>query len=95
MGVHVATDPRRPCPHGALRPAEPRTLPAEKGRLEEMRRLDRGRGYLQIQTTRPQTLAYGLTDSPVGQLAWIVEKFKEWTDLAAELPRTPSTATSC
>jgi microsomal epoxide hydrolase len=33
-----------------------------------------------IQGTRPQTLAYGLTDSPVGQLAWIVEKFKEWTD---------------
>ena len=39
-----------------------------------------------IQATRPQTLAYGLTDSPVGQLAWIVEKFKEWTDPAAELP---------
>ncbi len=30
--------------------------------------------------TRPQTLSYALTDSPVGQLAWIVEKFKEWTD---------------
>ena len=37
-------------------------------------------GYLHIQSTRPQTLAYGLTDSPVGQLAWILEKFKEWTD---------------
>jgi len=30
--------------------------------------------------TRPQTLAYGLTDSPIGQLAWIAEKFKEWTN---------------
>jgi pimeloyl-ACP methyl ester carboxylesterase len=39
-----------------------------------------GVGYGMIQSTRPQTLAYGLTDSPVGQLAWIVEKFKEWTD---------------
>ena len=39
-----------------------------------------------LQGTRPQTLAYGLHDSPVGQLAWIVEKFKEWTDSAAELP---------
>jgi hypothetical protein len=39
-----------------------------------------------IQGTRPQTLAYALTDSPAGQLAWIVEKFKEWTDSAAELP---------
>jgi pimeloyl-ACP methyl ester carboxylesterase len=37
-------------------------------------------GYMKLQSTRPQTLAYGLTDSPVGQLAWIVEKFKEWTD---------------
>lgn len=37
-------------------------------------------GYAKIQQTRPQTLAYALTDSPVGQLAWIVEKFKEWTD---------------
>lgn len=37
-------------------------------------------GYMKIMSTRPQTLAYGLTDSPVGQLAWIVEKFKEWTD---------------
>jgi microsomal epoxide hydrolase len=33
-----------------------------------------------IQSSRPQTLAYGLTDSPVGQLAWVAEKFKEWTD---------------
>jgi epoxide hydrolase len=37
-------------------------------------------GYMKVQATRPQTLAYALTDSPVGQLAWIVEKFKEWTD---------------
>ncbi|MCX4779640.1 epoxide hydrolase family protein [Streptomyces sp. NBC_01264] len=36
-------------------------------------------GYADIQSTRPQTLAYGLTDSPVGQLAWIAEKFHEWT----------------
>ena len=39
-----------------------------------------------MQATRPQTLAYSLTDSPVGQLAWIVEKFHEWTDPANELP---------
>ena len=39
-----------------------------------------------IQATRPQTLAYGLHDSPAGQLAWIAEKFKEWTDPAHELP---------
>lgn len=45
-----------------------------------------GLGYLHIQATRPQTLAYSLNDSPVGQLAWIVEKFQEWTDPAAKLP---------
>jgi hypothetical protein len=43
-------------------------------------------GYSAIQWTRPQTPAYGLTDFPVGQLVWIVEKFKEWTDPSAELP---------
>jgi pimeloyl-ACP methyl ester carboxylesterase len=37
-------------------------------------------GYNAIQTTRPQTLAYGLNDSPVGLLAWIVEKWRAWTD---------------
>jgi pimeloyl-ACP methyl ester carboxylesterase len=37
-------------------------------------------GYTGIQSTRPQTLGFGLADSPVGQLAWIAEKFKDWTD---------------
>ncbi len=37
-------------------------------------------GYQWIQGTRPQTLAYGLTDSPVGLAAWLVEKFQRWTD---------------
>jgi epoxide hydrolase len=87
VGAHVNTDPT------AL--ALPDLLPAELDGLSEAeaashRRLrqygEGGKGYLQIQGTRPQTLAYGLTDSPAGQLAWIVEKFKEWTDPAAELP---------
>jgi pimeloyl-ACP methyl ester carboxylesterase len=43
-------------------------------------------GYAIVQSTRPQTISYALTDSPAGQLAWIVEKFKEWTDPAAGLP---------
>jgi pimeloyl-ACP methyl ester carboxylesterase len=43
-------------------------------------------GYAQIQGTRPKTLSYGLNDSPVGQLAWIIEKFKEWVDPFATLP---------
>lgn len=43
-------------------------------------------GYIAIQSTRPQTLAYGLTDSPVGQLAWIMDKFREWTHPRSALP---------
>ncbi|MBT2209277.1 alpha/beta hydrolase [Actinomadura sp. NEAU-AAG7] len=48
-------------------------------RLELMAEYNRQAGYMKVQSTRPQTLAYGLTDSPVGQLAWIAEKFHEWT----------------
>ncbi|HET6704201.1 epoxide hydrolase [Amycolatopsis sp.] len=60
---------------------------AEQERLKHFEYLrTEGAGYVAMQTTRPQTLAHGLHDSPVGQLAWIVEKFKEWTDPAAELP---------
>ena len=51
-------------------------------------------GYADLQATRPQTLAYALNDSPVGQLAWIVEKFAEWTD-PASVPEEGSTATRC
>lgn len=39
-----------------------------------------GTGYSKQQSTRPQTLGYGLVDSPAAQCAWIVEKFREWTD---------------
>nr|WP_240777005.1 epoxide hydrolase [Nonomuraea basaltis] len=43
-------------------------------------------GYLQTQSKRPQTVSYGLHDSPVAQLAWIMEKFKELTEPVAGLP---------
>ncbi|WP_370013520.1 epoxide hydrolase family protein [Nocardiopsis sp. Huas11] len=43
-------------------------------------------GYIAIQSTRPQTLGYGLTDSPVAQLAWIMDKFREWTHPRPTLP---------
>jgi epoxide hydrolase len=44
-------------------------------------RISGGTGYMAIQSTKPQTLAYGLTDSPVGLAAWIMEKFQVWSDL--------------
>ncbi|SFQ43159.1 epoxide hydrolase [Actinomadura madurae] len=54
---------------------------ADRERLGGLERFtsDMG-GYMAIQSTRPQTLAYGLADSPAGQLAWIAEKFTEWTE---------------
>ncbi|QTD55348.1 epoxide hydrolase family protein [Parasphingorhabdus cellanae] len=41
-----------------------------------------GGGYAEIQRTKPQTLGYGLADSPVGQMAWVLEKFQGWSDRA-------------
>lgn len=41
--------------------------------------------YMSIQSTKPQTLAYGLSDSPVGLAAWIIEKFRTWSDCKGDL----------
>jgi pimeloyl-ACP methyl ester carboxylesterase len=60
---------------------------AEQERLARLQHFrDEMLGFNFLQATRPYTIAHALTDSPVGQLAWIVEKFKEWTDPAVELP---------
>jgi len=56
--------------------------------LEEARRWQAEEtGYQWIQGTKPQTLAYGLTDSPAGLAAWIVEKFRTWSDCEGEVER--------
>jgi pimeloyl-ACP methyl ester carboxylesterase len=88
VGVHVNAATMGFIPFGPVDPDELAGFTAvEKGRLERLNRfLTDMNGYFQIQATRPQTLAYGLADSPVGQLAWIVEKFKEWTHSSAEQP---------
>ncbi|MFI9646446.1 epoxide hydrolase family protein [Streptomyces sp. NPDC052040] len=67
----------------ALGPGEQERTLLSWRRWEEWQR--EGAAYASLHATRPQTLAYALTDSPVGQLAWIVEKFREWTD-SEELP---------
>lgn len=43
--------------------------------------------YAHLQSTKPQTLAYGLTDSPIGLAAWIVEKFRAWSDCEGDVER--------
>src|SRR3989454_25665 len=56
-------------------------VPDERAYLEELDHwLREETGYQAIQGTKPQTLAYGLTDSPAGLAAWILEKFRTWSD---------------
>ena len=75
-GIHVtgAVLPTDIASFGALTPEEVDAVAA----LQEHART--GRGYSVLQSTRPQTLGYGLADSPAGQCAWIVEKLWAWTD---------------
>ena len=88
VGVHVNAATVGFMPFPPLEEAELAELTdVEKARVERIGSfMTEQFGYAQIQSTRPQTLAYGLIDSPVGQLAWIVEKFKEWTNSEKELP---------
>ena len=85
IGTLVVTDP------GAI--ATEYTPPTDHLTADEQARhaalkaaRDEDFGYIALQTTRPQSIAYGLTDSPVAQLTWIVEKIQEWTDPAKGLP---------
>lgn len=77
VGVHVIgllTQPPRD-------PDEVRDLSdIERERVEKVTRWMRKRGYALIQATRPQTLAYGLSDSPVGLLAWLTGPITEFSD---------------
>jgi epoxide hydrolase len=87
VGMHTTSDARGVALAGQYFPLPEDLAEADRARVEEaQRQWAEAKGYLDIQSTRPQTLAYALTDSPVGQLAWIVEKFKEWTDEEADLP---------
>ena len=66
-------------PADAASPANP--TPEEQAYLEQIRHWNKEEsGYTQIQGTRPQTLAFAMTDSPAGLAAWIAEKFHAWSD---------------
>jgi pimeloyl-ACP methyl ester carboxylesterase len=86
FGVHLVTDPLTAANVATFLPGMAESLdendPVDKlilARMTEFR--TEGSGYLAIQNSRPQTIGYGLVDSPLLQLAWIAEKFKAWTDL--------------
>ena len=85
-GVHVVTDPLTAANVATFIPGMADRLdpedPIDKLLLDRMNEFrTEGSGYLAIQNSRPQTIGYGLVDSPLLQLAWIAEKFEEWTDL--------------
>jgi pimeloyl-ACP methyl ester carboxylesterase len=82
-GIHVnLLTMRRDLPP----PANP--TPEEQAFMEELAHWQREEtGYQWIQGTKPQTLAYGLTDSPVGLAAWIIEKFRTWSDCDGDVDR--------
>jgi pimeloyl-ACP methyl ester carboxylesterase len=74
-GIHITLAMgARPDVAGEPTPEEARALQGVKHYA------DWDSGYSKQQSTRPQTLGYGLTDSPSGQAAWILEKFWAWTD---------------
>jgi epoxide hydrolase len=75
VGIHINMPLALP-PAGMGSPT-----PEEQEALEARERYAKwDSGYMKQQSTRPQTLGYGLVDSPVGQMAWIVEKFWSWMD---------------
>ena len=81
IGVHLNLLPLR-------RDAKPRpdASEAERRYLGELQHwLSEETGYSTQQGTRPQTLAYGLTDSPVGLAAWIAEKMRAWSDCGGDV----------
>lgn len=80
IGIHLSMQPSRAVlSMGA-------TNEAERGWLEQRAQLIRDEsGYSHLHETRPQTLAYGLNDSPVGLASWIVEKFRAWSDCHGEI----------
>jgi pimeloyl-ACP methyl ester carboxylesterase len=85
VGVHLSGTGAAP-PFGPALELDGLSAP-DRARAEKFNKFrEEGLGYLILQSTRPQTLAYALNDSPAGQLAWIAEKFHEWTDPAATLP---------
>jgi pimeloyl-ACP methyl ester carboxylesterase len=83
IGLHLSTvDLDWPAPM----PAESELSEAERDYLERVRHWEAANGgYSHILATRPQTLAYGLNDSPAGLAAWIVEKWREWSDCEGDL----------
>jgi pimeloyl-ACP methyl ester carboxylesterase len=82
-GIHLNYIPGSYAP--PLETGPPLTAAEEAFVRERDRWREEEGAYGHVQATRPQTAAYGLTDSPVGLLAWIVEKLRAWSDCGGDL----------
>lgn len=77
IGIHLSNLDNTPYTGPGSRPLSE----AERAYAAQTRAWDEiERGYSAIQSTKPQTLGYGLNDSPAGLAAWILEKWRSWTD---------------
>ena len=85
-GIHL-TSITRPTPY--LGPGSKPVTDSEQALIAQRDKWfqDEG-GYNHIQGTKPQTLAYGLNDSPVGLAAWIVEKYRTWSDCGGDVEKS-------
>jgi pimeloyl-ACP methyl ester carboxylesterase len=81
-GIHVTNV------YGSIGESDPPPTDAERRYLEQQAQWEHDEGaYGNIQATRPQTLAYGLNDSPAGLAAWIIEKYRAWSDCGGDVER--------
>jgi pimeloyl-ACP methyl ester carboxylesterase len=84
IGMHISSDLPHPVPH----PPDADLTAAEREYLRGYARWHEDEGaYSHLQRTRPQTLGYGLNDSPAALAAWIVEKFRAWSDCNGDIER--------
>jgi pimeloyl-ACP methyl ester carboxylesterase len=85
IGIH-STSVTRPTPY--LGPGSRELSEAENSLLQQRRDWQTAEGgYAHIQGTKPQTLSYGLNDSPAGLAAWIVEKYRTWSDCGGDVEK--------
>ena len=82
IGIHLSTPEMWPY----TGPGAPPLSAEEQAYVDHVTRWDETeRGYSAVQSTRPQTLGYGLNDSPAGLAAWVLDKWRSWSDSGGDL----------